>query len=97
MQSADVCHYKPEDRINGRRETTCGERTPLINTTVGTDLGVGGFVVHSVLCGINFPFGKDICEVQVVLLSAVQHGLARDILEGSLEVKSKKDSASARY
>ena len=98
MQSADVCQHKPEDRINGRREATGQERASLINAAVGTDLLCRRrFLVHSVLCGSRIPFGKDSCEVRVVLLNAVQHGSARDILESSLEVKSNKDSASARY
>ena len=78
--------------ISGSREATGGERTSLVNTTVGSDLGAGGLEVHPVLGGASVPFGKDGCEVRVVLLDAAQHGASRDILEGCLEVKRHKDS-----
>ena len=68
------------------------ERTSKINTTVGTDFGAGIIVVHPVLCGSCVPFGKDGCKVRVVLFDAGQHGSARDIVEGRLEVKRNKDS-----
>ena len=48
--------------------------------------------MHSVLSGAGVPFGKDRSKVRVSLSDAVQHGSARDILEGSLEVKSNKNS-----
>ena len=60
--------------------------------TVGSDFGVGRVVVHSVLRGAGVPFGKDRSKVRISLSDAVQHGSARDILEGSLEVKSNKNS-----
>ena len=48
--------------------------------------------MHSVLRGAGVPFGKDRSEIRISLSDAVQHGSARDILEGSLEVKSDKNS-----
>ena len=48
--------------------------------------------MHSVLRGAGVPLGKDRSKVRISLSDAVQHGSARDILEGSLEVKSNKDS-----
>ena len=68
------------------------ERTSLINTTIGTDLGVGRLVMHPVLCCSTVPFGKDSSKVRVALLNSEQHGSTRDILEGSFEDKSNKDS-----
>ena len=44
--------------------------------------------MHSVLRGAGVPFGKDRSKVRISLSDAVQHGSARDILEGSLEVKN---------
>ena len=48
--------------------------------------------MHSVLRGAGVPFGKDRSKVRISLSDAVQHGSTRDILEGSLEVKSDKNS-----
>ena len=42
----------------------------------------------NILCTL----GKKRSKVRISLSDAVQHGSARDILEGSLEVKSNKDS-----
>ena len=92
MESADVCQHGPEDRVNGRRKTTRRESTSLINSTVGTDLGVGGIVVHPVLRGASVPLGEDSCKIRIGLSDAVQHGSARHILEGRFEIKSNKDS-----
>ena len=47
--------------------------------------------MHSVLRGAGVPLGKDRSKVRVSLRDALQHGSAKDILEGSLEVKSNKD------
>ena len=50
--SADVSQHVSKDRVNGRREDAGGERTSLVNSTVGNDLGVGGLEVHPVLGGV---------------------------------------------
>ena len=47
--------------------------------------------MHSVLRGASVPLGKNRSKVRVSLSDAVQRGSARDILEGSLEVKGNKD------
>ena len=47
--------------------------------------------MHSVLRGAGVPLGKDRSEIRISLSDTVQHSSARDILEGSLEVKSNKD------
>ena len=44
------------------------------------------------LRGSSVPLGKDRSEIRISLSDTVQHSSARDILKGSLEVKSNKDS-----
>ena len=66
-------------------------------TTVGSDFGVGGVVVHSVFRGAGVPLGEDSCKVRIGLLDTVQHGSARHILEGSFEVKSNNDSGGVSF
>ena len=68
----------------------------MINTAVGSDLGVGGFKVHPVLGGSHVPFGEDGSEVWISVFNAVKHGASRDILEGRLQVKSKQHSSGIR-
>ena len=53
--------------------------------------------MHSVLRGAGVPLGKDRSEIRISLSDTVQHSSARDMLEGSLEVKSNKDSRSCRH
>ena len=79
--------------MSGRREATAGVRTSLINTTVGSDLGVGELEVHPVLGGSCVPFGEDSSEVWISVLNAVEHGTPRDILDGRLEIKGNQHSS----
>ena len=74
-------------------EATGGEGTFLINTTVVSDLGVGGLEMHPVLGGACVPPGEDSSEVRVSVLNAVEHGTSRDILDGPLEVKGNQHSS----
>ena len=46
--------------------------------------------MHSVFRGACVPLGKDRSKVSISLSNAEKHGSARDVLEGSLEVKSNK-------
>ena len=53
--------------------------------------------MHSVLRGASVPLGKDRSEIRISLSDAVQHSSARDILEGSFEIKSNNDSRVVRF
>ena len=48
--------------------------------------------MHSVLRGAGVPLEEDRSEIRISLSDTVQHSSARDILEGSLEVKSNENS-----
>ena len=73
-QPADVSKHEAEERISGRREATGGERTSLITTAVGTDLGMRGLEAHPVLCGSSVPSGEDSSKIRINVLTAVKHG-----------------------
>ena len=92
-QSSSVSQDEPENLISGRRGATGGERTSLINTTVGSDLGAGGHEAHPKLGGACVPFGEDSSEVWISVFNAVGHGTTRHILESRLEGKGNKHSS----
>ena len=73
-QSTKFGQHKPCDWVNGRRKATGREGAALVHTTVGTDLGVGVFVMHPVCGGACVPSGQESGKVGVGLLNVVEHG-----------------------
>ena len=95
-QSAEVSQHESCDWVGGSGESTSREGASLINSTVGTDLGIRGHEVHPVLCGASVPSGEDSSKVRISVLSAVDHGTPGDILEGRLEIKGNQHSSKIR-
>ena len=63
----------------------------MINSTVGTDLGVGGFKVHPVLGGDSVPSGEDSGGLEL------QHDSAGHPPSGKANSESKHRLASAKH
>ena len=74
------------------RSRMARERTSLIDSTAGVNVGVGTIMMHAVGGGARVSSGEHRGQVRIVLFGAVQQRSSADALEGGSGVKSTQDS-----
>ena len=99
-QSAEISQHESCDRVDGSSKATGRERASLINSTVGTDLGIRGLEVYPVLCGASVPSGEKAARsgsVCSMLLSMSRRETVWKAALRSRATSTRVGSASARY